>query len=84
MLVLNLSRTGTQTLDIPESANRYTLTATDLMGKSVLLNGTDLSLTAGGDIPKLAGVETKRGSLTLPAASITFLTFDGAKNPACR
>ncbi len=62
MLVLNLSRTGTQTLDIPESANRYTLTATDLMGKSVLLNGTDLSLTAGGDVPKLAGVETKRGS----------------------
>jgi hypothetical protein len=84
MLALNLSRTETHVFDIPETAKRYTLTATDLMSKSVLLNGNELSLTAGGDVPKIAGVETKKGSLTLPAASITFLTFDGAKNPACR
>ncbi len=84
LLALNLSRTEMQALDIPEAANRYTLTATDLMSKSVLLNGKDLSLTASGDVPKLVGVETNKGSLTLPAASITFLTFDRANNPACR
>jgi heparanase len=84
LLSLNLSRTDSQTLTIPAKAMRYTLSATDLMSKSVLLNGKELSLTASGDVPRLAGVETKKGSLTLPAASITFLTFDGANNPACK
>jgi hypothetical protein len=29
-------------------------------------------------------VATKKGDVSLPAASITFLTFERANNPACR
>jgi heparanase 1 len=84
MLALNLSRTDEQTIALPQDAKRYMLTANDLLGKSVLLNGSELTLATNGDVPALVGVATKRGDLSLPAASITFLTFDRANNPACR
>ncbi len=84
LLALNLSRTDSQTLTLPAEAMRYTLTANDLMSKSVLLNGSELALTAHGDVPTLAGAVTKKGSLSVPAASISFLTFAKANNPACK
>jgi heparanase len=84
MLALNLSRTDAQTIALPQDAKRYMLTANDLMGKSVLLNSNELMLTANGDVPALAEVATKKGDLSLPAASITFLTFERANNPACK
>jgi len=31
-----------------------------------------------------AGLATGKGALTLPAASITFFTFEDANNPACK
>ena len=84
LLALNLSRTEAQTIPLPLEAKRYSLTANELMGKSVLLNGSELTLAANGNVPALAGVATKKGDLSLPAASITFLTFERANNPACR
>jgi heparanase len=84
MLALNLSRTDAQTISLPQDAKRYMLTANDLLGKNVLLNGSELTLATNGDVPALAGVATKKGDLPLPAASITFLTFERANNPACR
>jgi heparanase len=84
LLALNLSRTETQKLTIPENSMRYTLTATDLVGHSVQLNGKEMMLSANGDVPALAGLATPKGDVTLPAASITFLTLAGANNPACK
>jgi heparanase len=84
LLALNLNRTDTQALNLPEKAMRYSLTASDLLSHSLQLNGKDLALTTTGDIPTLAGLPTAKGTLSLPAASITFFTFPSANNPACK
>jgi heparanase 1 len=84
LLALNLSRTDKQTLNLPEKATAYTLTANDLMSHTVQLNGKDLTLSADGDVPTPAGLEARKGTFTLPPASIAFLTFTSANNPACR
>jgi len=84
LLAINLSRTSSAPLTIPEKSTRYTLTATDLMSRTVQLNGKDLTLSADGDVPTPKGLATAKGTLTLPAASITFLTIAEANNPACK
>ena len=70
-------------LDIPLNANRYTLTAKDVMDNKVDLNGSELRLTADGDVPTLAGALTTSGQQSLPPVSITFFAIPEAKNPAC-
>jgi hypothetical protein len=84
LLALNLSRTEAQTIELPERSMRYTLTAADLMGQSVDLNGKKLELAANGDVPALTGVAAAKGAITLPPASITFLAIGDAKNAACK
>ena len=84
LLALNLSRTESQTLTVPEKSTRYTLTAPDLMSSTVQLNGNDLHLSPNGDVPTLTGLAAPSGALTLPAASITFLTIANANNAACK
>lgn len=84
LLALNLSRTEPQNLKLPTRANRYTLTATDLMSHAVQLNGKPLQLSAQGDIPTLPGAPEAAGQLTLPPVSISFLTLPDADNPACK
>jgi heparanase len=84
LLALNLSQTEAQKLTIPEKSTRYTLTATDLVGHTVQLNGKEMALSANGDVPALAGMATPKGDVSLPAASVTFLTVAGANNPACK
>ena len=54
------------------------------MSHSVQLNGKDLQLVAEGDVPTPTGLATAKGALTLPAASITFLTIADANNSACK
>ena len=71
LLALNLSRTDTQMLNIPRSGMRYTMTATDLMSRTVQLNGKEMTLSAGGDVPTLTGLPAPQGVVSLPAASIT-------------
>lgn len=84
LLALNLSRTGGQSIGLPQASTRYVMTSADLVSRSVQLNGKDLALTASGDLPKISGVATAKGSFDLPAASIAFFTFAEAGNPACR
>ena len=84
VLALNLSRTDSQLLRVPEKAMRYTMTAPDLLSRTVQLNGNELTLSASGDVPTLSGIAAPKGEVHLPAASITFLTFAGAGNPACK
>lgn len=94
LLALNLSRADRQTLKLPADARRYTLTASPLMDQSiqsdvlmshsVLLNGKELTLSANGDVPVPASIAAPKGEITFPAASITFLTFAEANNPACK
>ncbi len=84
LLALNLSRTDPAAMNLPRGSTRYTLTADDLVGHGVSLNGNALQLSAAGELPALAGVAQPKGSLSIPAASITFFTFAEAGNPACR
>jgi heparanase 1 len=84
LLALNLNPTDKQTLSVPEKSTRYTLTATDLMDRTVQLNGKDLMLSANGDVLTPIGLATAKGNLILPAVSITFLTVAGANNPVCK
>lgn len=84
VLAINADKEAEQSLAIPSAAQRYTLTAKDLLDKTVDLNGTELTLGAGDALPPLKGVATSKGSVTLAPASITFLAFPGARNASCR
>jgi hypothetical protein len=84
VLVLNTDHDKAQSITIGKAAERYLLTADDLMGGSAKLNGTELKLTAAGDLPTFAGTKTPAGAINLPAASINFFAIPGADNPACR
>ena len=52
------------------------------MSHTAQLNGRDLAVDAAGNV--LMGVDTPKGGVELPPASITFLTVGGAGNAACR
>jgi heparanase 1 len=84
LLALNLNGTKTQKFNVPGDALSYTLTSPDLMSHEVELNDMPMALLANGDVPSPKGLPTAKGELRLPAASITFFTFAGANNPACK
>ena len=83
LLAINTDASAAHMLDIPLNANRYTLTAKDVMDNKVDLNGSELRLTADGDVPAMAGSLTTSGQQNLPPVSITFFAIPEAKNPAC-
>jgi heparanase 1 len=84
MLVINADRTAAASLAVPVKSERYTLTAQDLMGGSVALNGVELKLGAGDALPKMAGKATAKGDVAFAPESITFLAIPGAGNGACK
>jgi hypothetical protein len=83
IVAINLSRTNGAALGVPKGARRYTLTADDLQGGAVKLNGKVLAMRSGDRLPPLKSVKAA-GELSLPPASITFLAVPKAANPACR
>jgi heparanase len=84
LLALNLNRTEPARFDIPAGGVRFTLTANDLMGRTVELNGKELMVAPNGDLPEFQGSPVKKGKMVLPPASISFVEFAGAANAACR
>lgn len=84
LLAINADKTSARELKLPVASSRYSLTAHDLMDSSVMLNGVELQLTAGGDLPQIEGAPAHAGSVSLGAASITFLAIPQARNKACR
>ncbi len=83
LLLLNVGRAKPASISIPAAGEQYRLTAATLQEKAVLMNGTDLALTAAGDLPALKPLPVAKGVLTLPAASISFVVVN-AGNGACR
>jgi hypothetical protein len=69
---------------LPSAAERFMLTADELQSRSVRLNGTILATAPDGSVPRPAGQAQSAGPMSLPPTSITFLTFPGAANVACR
>ncbi|MDE2461853.1 MAG: hypothetical protein KGL98_11525 [Gammaproteobacteria bacterium] len=84
VLVINNSRDRAQTLDLPISAERYTLSAMRLEDHVVKLNGRVLALGAGNELPPLRGEHVASGRVQLTPATITFFAIPGAGNPSCR
>ena len=69
---------------MPAASERYTLSAASLEERSVLLNGKELALGPGDELPKLAAAATAAGDVTLAPATITFLAAPRAGNAVCR
>lgn len=84
LLVINANKELSQTLEIPASSERFSLTAQKLTDTHVQLNGVDLELGADNTLPMLTGEPTKVGPVSFPPASITFLAIKQTDNPSCR
>jgi len=83
LLAINADRDHSRFLDLGMAASRYRLTAADLADTRVRLNGRELALDAGDELPPLAGEAVAAGRLDLPPASITFVAIADSGNPAC-
>jgi len=84
VLAINADKESLQTLRVAAGAERYTLTAKQLLDPTVDLNGKQLELGVNDVLPALEGVPIPSGTVTLAPASITFLAFPKAENAACR
>jgi len=84
LLVINTSRTDDRSIELPMSAERYTLTAEKLEATRVRLNGQDLQLGANDELPALRGQHVSSGLIVFSPASITFLAIEGATNGSCQ
>ncbi|MGH7097360.1 MAG: hypothetical protein ACREE4_06830 [Stellaceae bacterium] len=84
LLAINTSRAWTEAIELPMSADRYTLTAPELEGHRVELNGHQLLLGNDDKLPGLEGRRAPSGRVELAPASITFLAIAQAGNRSCR
>ncbi len=84
LLAMNTDRDDAHAIDLAAASERYVLTAPKLEDTRVELNGKELSLGADDALPKLKGVATPAGRITLAPTSITFLAVAGANNASCR
>jgi hypothetical protein len=84
LLVINADRQRSFDLKLPIAGERYTLTAKQLEGSTVELNGKPLRLTSSGDMPQLRGEPVNAGRLRFAAASITYLSITNAGNTNCQ
>jgi hypothetical protein len=83
VLAINAAATARE-IDAPMAGERYTLTAPELQGTTVQLNGKTLVASDDGKLPPISGSPTRAGKVSLPATSITFLTFPQAGNQSCQ
>lgn len=84
LLVINNDRDAPRSIELPAPAERYTLASDDLESRIVRLNGTELALGPGDELPALAGAPTGAGEVAFAPATITFLAVADAGNDACR
>jgi len=84
VLVINNDKRAARTLAVPTAGERYTLSATALESKSVLLNGTELVLGQSDALPAFTPSAIAAGNVTLAPTTITFMTIPTAANGACR
>ena len=84
LLVINNDRATSHTLSIPVAGERYTMSSSDLQSQSVELNGTQLKLGPGDELPVLTGILIGAGNVEFAPATITFIALPQAGNEACR
>jgi hypothetical protein len=84
LLVVNTDRDKPHLLTLPTTSERFTLDAAKLRDTTVRLNGAALRLSTLDDLPRIDGVRSAAGTLTIAPATITFLTVSAAGNEACQ
>ncbi len=84
LLAINAGGSASQPLAIPKAAERYTLTAQNLLATHVDLNGEDLSLDDEDALPRLKGLPERSGQIAFAPESITFVAFPKAHNASCQ
>jgi heparanase len=84
LLAINNDKVAARLLTVPVAGARYTLSADDLQGKAVRLNGVVLELGTDDALPDLTAAPTQAGDMSLGPATITFIALPGAGNQACR
>ena len=84
LLVVNADQGRAYEITLPVGSHRYMLTAKQLQGAAVQLNGNTLGLNSNGDVPELTGEPTRAGRVGFAPASITFLAIPNANNSSCR
>jgi hypothetical protein len=84
LLVINPDRDAPHALTLPAASVRYTLDAASLLDGDVRLNGSTLALSAGDELPAIAGAPTPAATVMFEQATITFLAIPDAGNKACR
>jgi hypothetical protein len=83
LLAINTDRTVPAMLRLPVASERYTLSADDLQGTDVMLNGTALEIGPNDELPPLTAVTSPRGSIEIAPTTISVIAIGGAGNPAC-
>ena len=84
VLAINTDRTQERKIDVPVDAERYSLTAPELLSRRVQLNGAELKLRADDALPEFKGEDAKAGKISMAPVSITFLAFPKAGNASCQ
>ena len=84
VLALNRDSAHEQSITLPRDAERYTLTAPDLLSDKTLLNGAELKAESDGSVAPLKGVHAGATTVKLEPASVTFFLISSAHNPACK
>lgn len=74
-LIINNSLTDTIAVTLPKDGLRYTLHAQTMRSPTVLLNGTELTISGISNIPELVGQLQPQGSVLLSPGSCTFLVL---------
>ncbi|WHO37931.1 hypothetical protein PMI04_015335 [Sphingobium sp. AP49] len=83
VVAINLDTASPARFAMAGKAVRYTLTADSLDAGTVKLNGRLLTVGKDGVVPQFKGVSAQ-GEQSLPAASISYMAYPDAHNPACR
>ena len=83
LLILNLDSTSELTLQLPLAGERYSLSAPDVLSKTVSLNGKELKAAPDGTLPRIAGSRFKSGTMNFAPLTITFIEFPNAKDASC-
>jgi len=84
LIVINNDRATSHTLSIPVAGERYTMSSSDLQSQPVQLNGTQLKLGPGDELPVLTSILIGAGNVEFAPATITFIALPQAGNGACR
>lgn len=74
-LVINISLVDTMSIELTQTADRYTLAADTLRRKIMKLNGKELKIRGINDFPEMRPKKEKSGTIRLPPATCTFLVM---------